>query len=100
MITDPTLHNTRVGMGGFSDRVGSSAYALTPLTISLASRESLLTLITGIPYQSLNFLHRWLGRIIFIQSFLHALIWTIIEGLLYQPPPSVWQAFIAQKYMI
>ena len=42
----PGKHNTRTGIGGFANRVGIFAYALTPLTVALASRESVLSLIT------------------------------------------------------
>ncbi|KAK7510392.1 ferric-chelate reductase-like protein [Phyllosticta citriasiana] len=96
----PGVYNTRSGLGGFADRVGAFAYALTPLTIGLATRESILSLLTGIPYQHFMFLHRWTGRIIFIQSFLHTLGWTIVEGKLYQPQPSTYGSFMAQQYII
>ncbi|KAF2117981.1 ferric reductase like transmembrane component-domain-containing protein [Lophiotrema nucula] len=92
--------NTRTGLGGFSDRVGALAYALTPLTIALSTRDSILSLLTGVPYQHFNFLHRWTGRIILIQSFLHTIGWTIIEGKLYQPQPKVYNNFIKQTYMV
>ena len=59
----PGVYNTRSSIGPFADRVGVIAYALTPLSIMLASRESILSLITGLPYQSFNFLHRWLGSV-------------------------------------
>lgn len=94
------MYNTRTGLGGFSDRVGALAYALTPLTIALASRESILSLATGIPYQSFNFLHRWLGRVIFVQSFIHTLGWTLIEGRFYKPQPTTYTAFIKEKYIV
>jgi predicted ferric reductase len=94
------MYNTRTGLGGFADRVGALAYALTPLTVALATRESILSLATGIPYQSFNFLHRWLGRIIFIQSFLHTLSWTLIEGHFYLPQPTTFQDFIKEPYII
>ena len=99
-VKNTTLHNTRTGLGGFADRVGSLTYALTPLTILLRTRSSLLTLLTGIPYPSFTFLHRWLGRIIFIQSVLHTLSWTIIEGKLYQPQPSTYIGLIRERYII
>lgn len=99
-IKDSNLHNTRTGMGGFADRIGAFAFALTPLTIALCSRDSILSMVTGIPYQSFNFLHRWTGRIILVQSFVHAIIWTIIEAKLYQPQPTVYTKFINQKYMV
>lgn len=99
-ISGTTYFNTRTGLGGWSDRIGALAYALTPFTILLCMRESVLSLITGIPYQHFNFLHRWLGRVIFIQSFLHTLAWTLVEARFYQPQPSVYTTFMAQQYII
>lgn len=96
----PGVNNTRTSLGPWADRVGVLAYALTPLSVMLSSRESLLSIITGIPYQHFNFLHRWLGYIIFIQAALHTIGWCIIEIRLYQPQPSVGIEWISQKYMI
>lgn len=94
------LFNVRSGLGPWSDRIGVLAYALTPLSVLLASRESLLSLLTGVPYQSFNFLHRWLGYIIVVQGTLHTISWTIIEVKLYQPQPETAEAWIKQLYMI
>ncbi|KAF1808982.1 hypothetical protein P152DRAFT_404466 [Eremomyces bilateralis CBS 781.70] len=99
-IKNSTEKNTRVTMGAFSDRIGVIAYGLTPLVVILSTRESVLSLLTGVPYQSFTFLHRWTGRVIFIQSFVHTLIWTVIEGKLYRPQPTVFQEWIKQPYMI
>ncbi|PVI00902.1 ferric-chelate reductase-like protein [Periconia macrospinosa] len=96
----PGVYNTRTGLGPWSDRIGVIAYALTPLSIMLASRESILSLVTGLPYQSFNFLHRWLGYVIFLQSSLHTIGWCVIEIRLYQPQPSVAVEWIQQLYMI
>ncbi|KAJ8126855.1 hypothetical protein O1611_g6782 [Lasiodiplodia mahajangana] len=96
----PGLYNTRSSLGPFSDRIGVRAYALTPLSILLSTRESILSLLTGVPYQSFNFLHRWLGYIIFIQGSVHTIGWTIIEVRLYQPQPSTAIEWITQTYMI
>lgn len=96
----PGVYNTRTSLGPWSNRVGILAYALTPLSILLASRESILSLITGVPYQSFMFLHRWTGYIIFIQSALHTITWCIVEIRLYQPQPDVAAAWVAQLYVI
>ncbi|KAI1190238.1 ferric reductase like transmembrane component-domain-containing protein [Nemania serpens] len=96
----PGLFNTRSSLGPFSDRVGILAYALTPLSILLSSRESILSLLTGIPYQSFNFMHRWLGYIIFIQGSVHTIGWTIVEVRLYQPQPSTAIGWITETYII
>lgn len=66
----------------------------------LASRESILSLVTGLPYQSFNLLHRWLGYVICLQSALHTIAWCIVETRLYQPRPYVWQNIIRQDYII
>ncbi|GKZ20250.1 hypothetical protein AbraIFM66951_001418 [Aspergillus brasiliensis] len=99
-ISGSSLKNTRSGLGPWADRIGVLAFALTPLSILLSSRESLLSLITGIPYHHFNFLHRWLGWVIYIQSAMHTIGWTIMEGKLYQPQPAQWNSFITQPYII
>ena len=99
-IKGTNLYNTRSGLGSFADRVGVFAFALTPFTIALGSRDSILSMMTGIPYQSFNFLHRWTGYIMLLQSFVHTISWTIIEGKLYQPQPIVYREWIRQEYMI
>lgn len=96
----PGVYNTRTSLGPWSDRIGVIAYALTPLSVMLSSRESILSLVTGLPYQSFNFLHRWLGYLIFAQSFFHTLSWVLIETWLYQPQPTVGVEWIKQEYMI
>ena len=94
------LYNTRSTIGPWSDRIGTLAYALTPLSVLLSSRESFLSVITGLPYQSFNFLHRWLGYIIFVQGSLHTIGWCVVELKMYQPQPTVGIAWITQTYMI
>jgi predicted ferric reductase len=96
----PGVYNTRSSLGPWSDRIGVLAYALTPLSIMLSSRESILSLVTGIPYQSFNFLHRWLGYIICVQSVLHTIGWVVIETKLYQPQPTTGKEWIVQPYMV
>ncbi|KAK1997205.1 ferric reductase like transmembrane component [Colletotrichum falcatum] len=96
----PGVYNTRVSLGPWADRIGILAYALTPLSVMFASRESLLSLLTGVPYQNFNFLHRWVGYIIVIQSVLHTIGWLVIEVRLYQPQPTVAVGWITQLYMI
>ncbi|XXG99693.1 hypothetical protein Hte_006034 [Hypoxylon texense] len=96
----PGLYNTRTTLGPWSDRVGVLAYALTPLSVMLSSRESILSMLTGLPYQSFNFLHRWLGYIIVIQASMHTIGWTIVEVKLYQPQPKTAQEWIVQLYII
>ena len=67
---------------------GCLAFALIPLTVVLSSRDNIFSLITGISYQNFNFLHRWVGRWIFIFSFVHTLLWSVELGIIYQPQPK------------
>jgi len=96
----PEVFNTRSFLGPWSDRIGVLAYALTPLSILLASRENLLSLVTGVPYTSFLFLHRWTGYLILIQSMLHTIGWVIVEARLYRPQPTVWDTFMANEYAV
>ncbi|KAL2067229.1 hypothetical protein VTL71DRAFT_1653 [Oculimacula yallundae] len=94
------VFSTRTGLGGFSNRLGVFAYALTPLSVFLSQRESILSVLTGMPSQSFNFLHRWLGHIIFFQSIVHTIGWTIVETKLYQPQPKVYKGFMKEIYIM
>jgi predicted ferric reductase len=94
------VYTTRTTLGPWSNRIGVLAYALTPLTVMLASRESILSLLTGVPYQSFNFLHRWLGYIILAQALLHTIGWIVIETKLYAPQPAAAMQLITETYMI
>ncbi|KAG0155487.1 hypothetical protein PDIDSM_1064 [Penicillium digitatum] len=96
----PGVYNTRSSIGPWSDRIGILAYALTPLSVLLSSRESFLSLITGLPYQSFNFLHRWLGYIIFVQGSLHTISWCVVELRMYQPQPTVGLEWVTQTYIV
>ncbi|EFQ32875.1 ferric reductase like transmembrane component [Colletotrichum graminicola] len=96
----PGVYRTRTTLGPWSDRVGLFAYALTPLSVLFASRESVLSLLTGVPYQNFNFLHRWVGYIIVAQSTLHTIGWLIIELHLYQPQPQVWLDLMSNLYIL
>lgn len=97
--TTPQIYQTRSSIGPFADRVGVLAYALTPLSILLASRESLLAQLTGVPYTAFIFLHRWTGWVILVQSAVHTLGWVIVEAALYKPQPAVWASLVVQPYI-
>ncbi|PKS12639.1 hypothetical protein jhhlp_000847 [Lomentospora prolificans] len=100
VASSPGYYNTRTSLGPWSDRIGVLAYALTPLSVLLSTRESFLSVVTGVPYQNFNFLHRWLGYVIVVQSSLHTIGWCIVEIRLYQPQPMVADMWIKQLYII
>lgn len=96
----PGVYTIRTTLGPWSNRIGVLAYALTPLSVMMASRESMLSVVTGIPYQSFNFLHRWLGYIILAQALLHTVAWVVIETKLYAPQPAAAMQLVTETYMI
>ncbi|KAF8473301.1 ferric reductase like transmembrane component-domain-containing protein, partial [Kalaharituber pfeilii] len=55
-------------------------------------------LLTGISYQHFNFLHRWVGRWIFIFTVIHTVFWTIELGVMYQPQPERYQNTWKKRY--
>lgn len=54
----------------------------TALIVGLASKNNLISLVTGIGYESLNGLHRWTARMIVILSSIH------IGGRIYVNVPN------------
>ncbi|KKZ65788.1 hypothetical protein EMCG_01173 [[Emmonsia] crescens] len=48
-VKQSTSFNIRTPLGPMANRVGAFAYALTPLTVVLSTRENVLSLITKIP---------------------------------------------------
>jgi predicted ferric reductase len=46
---------------------------MTPLVVLLSSRFSAISLLTGVSYERLNWLHRWVSRTLIIVSTLHGL---------------------------
>lgn len=96
----PSVFNTRSSIRSRANRVGLFAYALTPISILLSSRESILTLLTGVPYQKFYFLHRWLGYIIVIQSLIHTVLRFLVDFYFYKPQPSTGDVLLAEYWMI
>lgn len=52
-------------------RTGLMAASLTPLLIALGGKVNLISLMTGIGYEKLNVIHRWVGWSIFGLSVAH-----------------------------
>ncbi|KAM0527656.1 hypothetical protein ACHAPS_002668 [Verticillium nonalfalfae] len=101
IITDhPGVYKEQNTAGIWSNRIGILAYAITPFSVLLASRESILSILTGVPYQAFNFLHRWVGYIILLQSVLHAIVWCVICIGLYGPQPEYAVNWVTKEYMV
>lgn len=89
----------RIGFLEFSgDRTGCLAFAFVPLVFILSSRDNIFSLITGVSYQHFNFLHRWVGRFIFIMTWVHTILWSIELGIMYQPQPTKYKTTWKKRY--
>lgn len=54
-------------------RAGLMAASLTPLLIALSGKFNLITIMTGISYERLNVIHRWVGWMTFGLSLIHTI---------------------------
>lgn len=68
-------------------RTGMMALALTPIIVALTGKYNFVTLITGISYERLNILHRYIGYICFGLGLIHsiAFIVAILRDSNYSP---------------
>jgi Ferric reductase like transmembrane component len=52
-------------------RSGLMAYACAPITIALAGKANVITLLTGVSHEKLNVIHRWVGWMTLVLSLIH-----------------------------
>ncbi|KAL1409230.1 ferric-chelate reductase Frp1 [Vanrija albida] len=55
--------------------MGYIAYSQVPLIIGLATRNNLVSALTGVSYEKLNYLHRAAGRVCVLTSSIHSIGW-------------------------
>ncbi|KAL8669141.1 MAG: hypothetical protein Q9168_006254 [Polycauliona sp. 1 TL-2023] len=56
-------------------RTGYIATAQLPLVVLLAGKRNIIALFTGTSYERLNWLHRWVARILFLTVTIHMGFW-------------------------
>ncbi|KAL7411008.1 hypothetical protein BDY24DRAFT_417348 [Mrakia frigida] len=57
----------------YANRCGRLAFAQMPLIVGLASKNNVISFVTGISYEKLNFLHRSSSRACLILSWAHSI---------------------------
>jgi hypothetical protein len=62
----------------YEDISDVQAFAQLPIIIALAGKNNLISFLTGVPYQELNYLHRASGRLCLLCSWIHTIGW--IDG--------------------
>ncbi|KAL8724771.1 MAG: hypothetical protein Q9181_006683 [Wetmoreana brouardii] len=58
-------------------RTGFIAVAQLPLTVLLAGKRNIIGWLTGSSYERLNWLHRWISRILFLTVTIHMGFWFV-----------------------
>ncbi|KAG8678431.1 hypothetical protein FRC08_017781 [Ceratobasidium sp. 394] len=59
-------------------RAGYLVVSQMPIVFALGMKNSVVTLLTGISYEKSNFLHRWVGRVMFIAALFHFVGWLVL----------------------
>ncbi|RSH84110.1 uncharacterized protein EHS24_005609 [Apiotrichum porosum] len=59
----------------YANPMGYVAFGQIPLIVALSSRNNVLSWLTGISYEKLNYLHRASGRLCVLTTWLHTLGW-------------------------
>ncbi|CCH41321.1 Ferric reductase transmembrane component [Wickerhamomyces ciferrii] len=96
----PSEGSRAIIMANFvADRVGLLSFALIPLLIIFAGRNNILTSLTGIPFTSFIFYHKWVATVMWIHAMIHSAGWTAIAihrnylEIYYKLPYWQWGAF-------
>ncbi|KAG2346622.1 hypothetical protein BDR05DRAFT_959562 [Suillus weaverae] len=76
----------------WSNRSGILAASQFPLITALGTKNNIVSLITGISYDKLNYVHRMMSRVVFI------LIWVHVGGEVVQHAP--FQPYFADQWLI
>ncbi|KAL8802958.1 MAG: hypothetical protein Q9200_006402 [Gallowayella weberi] len=58
-------------------RTGYIAAAQLPLVVLLAGKRNIIAFFTGTSYEHLNWLHRWVSRILFLNVTIHMAFWFV-----------------------
>lgn len=69
------------GVLDYANPTGMVAVAQLPLIVGLVGRNNVLSKITGVSYDHINYLHRTSGRVCFLGGLAHTLGWWLDRGL-------------------
>ncbi|KAG8695636.1 hypothetical protein FRC08_007649 [Ceratobasidium sp. 394] len=61
-------------------RAGFVVMSQMPIVFALGTKNSVVTALTGISYEQLNFVHRWVGQLMFIAALFHFVGWLVLWG--------------------
>lgn len=73
-------HDRGYGSPPLGVRAGLAGVAMTPITFALSGKYNLVTLLTGISHERLNFMHRWCGMIYLFLGLVHTVPFLINDS--------------------
>ncbi|KAG1870821.1 ferric reductase NAD binding domain-containing protein [Suillus subluteus] len=91
-INTTDLEGYTLDIGYWCDRSGMLAASQFPLITALGTKNNIVSLITGISYDKLNYVHRMMSRVVFILLLVHAGS-EVVNNAPFQP-------FFAQQWLL
>ncbi|SCU83676.1 LADA_0C12882g1_1 [Lachancea dasiensis] len=79
-----------------ANRSGGLAFGLIPMTILLAGRNNFIQQLTGAPYSSLIFFHKWAARTMTFYAVVHSILWVAYVAI--RMRVSLWYFFVSFAY--
>ncbi|KAE9397964.1 hypothetical protein BT96DRAFT_921065 [Gymnopus androsaceus JB14] len=71
-INTTDVSGTKFDVAYWSNRTGVLAASQLPLITALGTKNNVISWITGVSYEKLNYLHRMSARVVFVLSWVHA----------------------------
>lgn len=75
-------------------RTGFLTMFLFPLLILFGGRNNFLLWLTGWPLDTFNVFHKWIGRIIVLNLFIHAVVYSVDEALWEDYPAALRENYL------
>ncbi|THU82061.1 hypothetical protein K435DRAFT_934828 [Dendrothele bispora CBS 962.96] len=71
-INTTTSDGRSLSITFWSSRAGTLATSQLPLIVALGTKNNVISVLTGVGYEKLNFIHRMISRVVFILLWIHA----------------------------
>ncbi|KAF5389874.1 hypothetical protein D9757_003573 [Collybiopsis confluens] len=72
LINTTNVSGKKFDINYWSNRAGVLIASQIPLITALGTKNNLISFITGVPYEKLNYLHRMAARVVFVLIWTHA----------------------------
>ena len=79
MLLDYTASDNAAIIAEIRGRTGHLSVVNTVFLFLFAGRNNPLIMILGVPFDTFNLFHRWIGRIVVLEAIVHTIAWSINE---------------------